>query len=255
MVFMAGVAAVSLAPLASHLEAAAVTFVTGNVPVTGIQTWPGPLGDDFTVGSSPLTVTYFGVFDATQDPLSATITGYIYADGGASTLLKLTFNAGTLYPATDGTNPYVWQELSTSLTLAANTTYTLVAEGYGASQPNSNSNNSSTITFSNQGYALNESRYGAIPGQYPTLTPENSGYPGNWHFGDANIFYSYAGNGSPLETVTFIPEPATMVIWSLLGGAGLLGLRRARRRGNQAGWSEEKRVAIRRIVEQGCSKC
>jgi hypothetical protein len=59
---------------------------------------------------------------------------------------------------------------------------------------------------------------------------------------------------SSSSETSFIPEPATLVVWSLLGGAGLLGLRGARRRGSRTGWSEENRVAIQRIIEQGCSK-
>ncbi|MGA2030689.1 MAG: hypothetical protein ABSG68_00395 [Thermoguttaceae bacterium] len=198
LVLGVGVAAVSLLPPAGRLEAS--IFVTGNIPPGGIQQFSGPLGDDFTVTNN-LKVTDFGVFDAGQDPLQSTITGYIYPLGGGTPLLTVTFSAGTSYA--NSPSPYVWQTLATPLTLVAGQSYTLVAEGFGGAQPDSNTNNGSTVTFSQVGYTLDQSRFGYTPGLYPDLTPNNSGYPGNWHFGDANIEY--------------IPEPLTIVIWSVLG--------------------------------------
>ena len=47
-----------------------------------------------------------------------------------------------------------------------------------------------------------------------------------------------------------IPEPASLIIWSLLG-AGFAGGAMARRRRRRAPWSDENRQAIRRIVDHG----
>ncbi len=50
---------------------------------------------------------------------------------------------------------------------------------------------------------------------------------------------AYTGTG------TFVPEPASLLMWSLLGGAGLAASQIRRRR---AGWSKENRQAIRDVV-------
>ncbi len=64
--------------------------------------------------------------------------------------------------------------------------------------------------------------------------------------------YSPVGNRG-LGEITVIPEPATLIIWSLLGaGAAGLGVWRRRRWGaTGAHWTEENRQAIRQIVDRG----
>ena len=99
---------------------------------------------------------------------------------------------------------------------------------------------------------------------------------GTFSYDDASNYSAFTGfvsPGSPISSMTLtasgafaeidnfdvgqaIPEPATIVIWSLLG-AGLFGLKVVRRKGNEfggtsrPGWSEQNRVAIRQIIEQG----
>jgi hypothetical protein len=53
-----------------------------------------------------------------------------------------------------------------------------------------------------------------------------------------------------------VPEPATIIVWSLLGTASWLGVRVARRRGmrpgsSRPGWLENNRVAIHEIIARG----
>jgi len=58
----------------------------------------------------------------------------------------------------------------------------------------------------------------------------------------------WVGAQTASESFVAIPEPATLVIWSVLGaGAGLGAMRRRRR----ARWSDENRNAICQIIEQG----
>jgi hypothetical protein len=50
-----------------------------------------------------------------------------------------------------------------------------------------------------------------------------------------------------------VPEPATILVWSLLGAASWLGMRvwRQGRHGVRPAWSEENRVAIFEVIERG----
>lgn len=64
---------------------------------------------------------------------------------------------------------------------------------------------------------------------------------------------TWATPTSDLEGAAAVPEPATLIIWSLLGLTGA-GLSMVRRRGGAVGrgpWPEESRIAIRQIIEQG----
>ncbi len=53
--------------------------------------------------------------------------------------------------------------------------------------------------------------------------------------------------------IAVVPEPATIIIWSLLGFGSWLGLRISRRRGSvgRQAWSDENRQAIQDIVARG----
>jgi choice-of-anchor C domain-containing protein len=68
--------------------------------------------------------------------------------------------------------------------------------------------------------------------------------------------------GAALDAVSVdpIPEPATIIIWSLFGLGSMFGLRVWRRRGiavpatpaRHQPWSDESRMAIHQIIEKGC---
>ena len=57
--------------------------------------------------------------------------------------------------------------------------------------------------------------------------------------------------GAP-PTAGPVPEPATIIIWSLLGAVSWLGMRVARRRGpiGRKPWSSESRQAIHQIISR-----
>jgi hypothetical protein len=52
---------------------------------------------------------------------------------------------------------------------------------------------------------------------------------------------------------TYVPEPASIIVWGLLG-AGCAGGVMARRRRRRAPWSGEIRQSIHKIIDQGCTK-
>ena len=80
-----------------------------------------------------------------------------------------------------------------------------------------------------------------------TINPDGSHRPYDYNGGQQH--------GIQLNELTLapVPEPASLIIWGLLGaGAAGLGVVRRRRRGaTGTPWSEENRQAIRRIVDGG----
>jgi hypothetical protein len=60
-------------------------------------------------------------------------------------------------------------------------------------------------------------------------------------------------NGTAEVIGLAVPEPATVVVWSLLGAVGWLGIRVWRRGKHvgQSGWTEENRAAIFEIIDRG----
>jgi hypothetical protein len=98
--------------------------------------------------------------------------------------------------------------------------------------------------------ALNSAKGGqfAIGGALSPLTPPLGLY--NY------TFSTTPASGRPVEltlNMETVPEPATMIVWSLLGAASWLGMR-VWRRGHRAGrqpWSPENRQAIFEVVSRG----
>ncbi len=75
-----------------------------------------------------------------------------------------------------------------------------------------------------------------------------------WYLSEIGVYTSALAdvpNGDAQNAyIVPIPEPATLIVWSLLGGASWLGMRvvqRGRRVGRQP-WSEENRAAILAII-------
>lgn len=179
----------------------AAIFVS-NTPY-GVQSWSGPLGDDFTVGAQDIIVTKLGVFDDGANGLNRTITAYIYNFGGATPIpigpIEFTTDNSSLDPVI----PYRFRTLDSPVTLTAGASYSIVAENYGPTERNHNTNEGSPApVFSSSGLTVGGGRYSSTQGSYPHIT-------GTWHFGVANFEYSP------------IPEPCAFLIWSLLGALGI----------------------------------
>jgi hypothetical protein len=74
--------------------------------------------------------------------------------------------------------------------------------------------------------------------------------PVNWGSGTLYMDNIVLNNAVPAAAT---PEPATIVVWSLLGAswAGVSVMRRRRRSGVRSAWSPETRAAIHSLIERG----
>jgi hypothetical protein len=79
--------------------------------------------------------------------------------------------------------------------------------------------------------------------------PNNAPY--SFYTSDNFRHYPIENNDASFSLVSGVPEPATIIIWSLLG-AGWAGLAVVRRRmGSRQPWSPEARTAIVAMIERG----
>ncbi len=165
------------------------TAYTVSPGAIGNQTFGGSLGMDFEV-AAPITVTQLGVFDSGADGLARTITGELWSRVGntGTRLAQLSFtnaDPGTL------ANGSRFKPLATPLVIQPGS-YTIVAHGYGAGEPNGNSSGAAggfgstdagggVISFVGAG------RFGTA-GQFPA-TPD--GGPSN-RYGAGTFQYSFS---------------------------------------------------------------
>jgi len=79
-------------------------------------------------------------------------------------------------------------------------------------------------------------------------------FGGDWVYPDNSGNEGYDG---VMTLAPVVPEPGTIIIWSVLGAGGWLGMRVARRRRGPVGrqpWSNENRTAIREIIAHGAPR-
>src|SRR6516165_2922004 len=100
----------------------------------GQQAFNGPLGMDFNVQQS-VVITELGVFDSGSDGLAVPLTATLYNRDTQTAVASLTFAAGQTGTLIDGSR---FLPLATPVVLAPGFHGTIVAEGYGASEPNGN---------------------------------------------------------------------------------------------------------------------
>jgi hypothetical protein len=155
----------------------------------GNQEFGGSLGMDFDI-SAPITVNELGVFDSGSNGLARSITGELWTRSGntGTRLAQLTFTTASPGTLVGGSR---FKPLATPLLLPAGS-YTIVAYGYGAGEPNANSSGvaggfgtsdtgGGIISFTGLG------RFGTA-GQFPA-TPD--GGPAN-RYGAGTFQFSYA---------------------------------------------------------------
>src|SRR5436190_20032607 len=131
--------ALLLLPLAAGMAPASITAYNITAGTVGNQPdFGGALGMDFNITSGPgVTVDRLGVFDSGSNGLSIPITARIYdrttglpVPGGT-----LSFAAGATGTLEAGSR---FLNLAAPITLPGGFQGTIVAEGYGASEPNGN---------------------------------------------------------------------------------------------------------------------
>lgn len=180
----------------------AYNYASGNYGNTALAV---DLGMDFSVGSTPVFVTQLGAWDNNQDGIAGSVTVALYKVIDTQTLQSVSGGSAS-FSGTTGTviGGARWQSI-TPVQLDANTTYRVVASGYG-----------SELWF------LNTS-----PGQSSNLSTDSGG--GLLTFGTSyykiGTWQPYTGYGTPPWTAgTFDFTPVPEASQFAVAGVGLLGL-------------------------------
>jgi hypothetical protein len=191
-----------------------------NTVQTGNQAFTGPLGMDFNV-NSPIVVTALGVFDSGGGLLRNTLTATLYNRATQTAVAQLMFPDGTAATLVNGD---LFKDLPNPVLLPAGFQGSIVAQGFGANQPNGNATLlppfSAPVTNSGGGLIsfVGTSRYGTA-GTFPA-TPD--ALPNQ--YGAGTFTYSAA----PMAGA--VPEPATFALlgagFSLLAGSSWVRRRR-----------------------------
>ncbi len=95
-----------------------------------------------------------------------------------------------------------------------------------------------------------------VPGPGISLDSYSFDFNGSLDYPTQEVYQGYDYSQSAFLGPNFescIPEPATMIVWSLLGAASWLGMRvwRQGRRVGRQPWSDGNRQAIHEIIARG----
>lgn len=206
LVLMLGLSVAVCVALPAH-GTIAYNYAAGSYAnATGVK----DMGMNFTVGSTPVFVTALGAWDNGQNGIAGTVSVAIFQVIDDQTLQAVS-GASAAFGGATGTviGGARWQSI-TPVQLAANTTYRLVASGYGGTgesyYENPSSGQSSYLSADNGGGLL---AFGAswqkFPGDYWEPAPTGRGTP-QWTAGTFDF--------------TPVPEASQFAV----AGVGLLGL-------------------------------
>jgi hypothetical protein len=135
----------------------------------GQQAFNGPLGMDFDVHQS-IVITDLGVFDSGSDGLAVPLTARLYNRDTQAEITELSFAAGQTGTLIGGSR---FLPLPSPVVLPAGFHATIVAEGYGPTEPDGNQGiQPITLTTDNGGGLIDfvgPSRFGNTPGAFPTF--------------------------------------------------------------------------------------
>ncbi len=182
----------------------------------GNQTFGGSLGMDFNVNET-IAITELGVFDSDSDGLNLTITAHIYDRTAPGTpLATMTFSPGDPGTLEGGSR---FKDLPSPLVLPAGFQGTVVAEGYGAGEPNGNisgtgfgntDDGNGSISFVGTG------RFGGA-GAFPGTVdggPENRYGAGTFKFDQLTV-------AAQTDTISYVFPGGTAVNQSFGGSLGM----------------------------------
>jgi hypothetical protein len=191
----------------------------------GQQAFNGPLGMDFNVQQS-VVITELGVFDSGSDGLAVPLTATLYNRDTQTAVASLTFAAGQTGTLIDGSR---FLPLATPVVLAPGFHGTIVAEGYGASEPNGNAG-LQPITWTNDGGGLlqfvGSARFGFTPGAFPTNSdsgPANRYAAGTFEFSTPASFVSGPSSVFAGQTYTLnlgLSQASGITGWTIHWGDG-----------------------------------
>jgi hypothetical protein len=177
----------------------------------GNQDFGGALGMDFDV-QDPITITRLGVFDSGSDGLNSTITARLFDRGSGGELRALAFSPQDPGELREGSR---FKDLSSPIELPAGFLGTIVAEGYGAVEPNGNqgvgpltlstNDDSGSILFVGGG------RFGANPGEFPASV---DGGPANRYAAGTFEFHRTGASGGGVAA----PPGAATLLDDMRGG-------------------------------------
>jgi hypothetical protein len=233
--------------LLSPAFASASIQYAGN-PTDGLYWYPGggTVGTKF-LSSISTSVIRLGVYDYGDNGLiNSHEVGIWHATDAVGDLpfVSVTIPAGTIATLLNG---YRWEEVTASI--VAGQEYVI-----GAAYPGGLSEVADDwfkiVAPIDSNFTLEEARYTSVSGlSIPNYTVTGiSGY-----FGPNFEIPAETGDGN-------VPEPATLIVWSMLGLSGAGAWVWRRRNGadslgaGRAPWSEQSRTAILQIIDRGASR-
>ena len=204
----------------------AAIFVTNlidgvnSLPIPGNQPWPGQLGDDFTT-TAPIVISSVGVFDSNGDGTTVPLTWRLYEVATGNLIHQEIILPSAPTGGGGIESNYIFQDLASDIVLAANTAYSAVAVGFGVGNENFNTNLDPgvlDVVFSTVDLTAAGGRYSntALPG-LPVVDAGNTVSTNPYNFGAATFVYNENGT---------VPEPTSIVVWSLFVGLGVIIVRR-----------------------------
>ncbi len=228
------------------------TFASGAIQYAGAPGGTAYWEDGGSVGSEFISnitadVIRLGIWDYNGDGLAGSHIVSLW-DASGNLIVSATVGAGTVDPLIGG---YRWVEVTAPI--VAGQHYSILAKYYGNGVNDYIQTGASidpAFTFVKDLDTQGTSSYG---GPYiPDPVPGNAEYTmvSDWN----------GASGTPTAwfgpNLQAIPEPATIIIWSLLGGASWFGVRVWRQRriavpARRQPWSDESRMAIHQMIERG----
>lgn len=186
---------------------------SGLLPVAGVQSWGGQLGDDFTVNSD-ISISSIGAFDSNGDGTAGSLFWQLFnVRTGALIHSQEIVSTGRKVTGTSIFDNYVWAEPSSAINLLAGETYSAVAYGFDNIDRNFNTNfnlRTLDVVFDSAYLTGHGGRYSGSGAD--TLPTAGAGYTASdrpYNFGAAT--FQYEAN---------VPEPSTLLLMAL----GLMGL-------------------------------